>query len=212
VKPQLTEARRESRRAQDAHRVFDEGGRDVAQHARLEIAQSAAGIDEPAVGRARHRVDGQIAALQVLLERHLGRGVHDEAAVARRRLALGARERVLLVALWMQEHREVAPHGAIAGALHLRLGGADHDPVALPDRQAEQLVANGAADQVAFHGGIVPSVPPCAAGCYRCARVPKPAAIAADRRPAARRLRHHWLLRPGDLRPPQPDVRAHADR
>jgi hypothetical protein len=75
-------------------------------------AQPSPGIHEAAVGRARDRVDGEVAALQVFFERHLGRGVHHETPVARRRLALGARERVLLVGIRVQEYGEVAAHCA----------------------------------------------------------------------------------------------------
>jgi hypothetical protein len=127
----------------------------MAQHARLEIAQAAPRVDQPAGGIARHGVDRQVAPQEVFLERDLGRRVHDEAAVAGRGLALRAGQRVLLAAVGMQEDGEVAPHGPEAPPLHLLRGGADHDPVALADRQAEQFVTNGAADQVDFHRGIV---------------------------------------------------------
>jgi hypothetical protein len=44
---------------------------------------------------ARHGVDGEVAPRQVVLERDLGRGVEQEAVVARRGLALGARQCIL---------------------------------------------------------------------------------------------------------------------
>ncbi len=53
--------------------------------------------------RARHRIDGQVAPLQVLLERDLRRELGGEAAIAGRGLALQPRQRVLLVRLGMQE-------------------------------------------------------------------------------------------------------------
>ena len=59
-------ARREARQAQQAHRVFGERGRDVAQHACFEVAAAAEGVDDAAVGGLRHRVDGQIAAHHVV--------------------------------------------------------------------------------------------------------------------------------------------------
>ena len=98
-----------------------------------------------------HRVDGQVAAREVLLERDAAVGVELEAVVAGAGLALGARERVLLVRLGMEEHREVAADGEVAERAQLVGIGADDDPVAVADRQAEQCVANRAADQIALH-------------------------------------------------------------
>ena len=39
-------ARGKTRHAQDAHRVFGKGGRHVAQHARLQVALAAVGVDQ----------------------------------------------------------------------------------------------------------------------------------------------------------------------
>jgi hypothetical protein len=44
----------------------------VAQHARGQVGAAAVGVDDGAGAVARHGVDGQVAALQVLLERDLG--------------------------------------------------------------------------------------------------------------------------------------------
>ena len=96
-------------------------------------------------------VDGEVAPAQVLLERHVGRGVEDEAAVPGRGLALGAGERVLLVRLGMQEDREVGAHGAEPARGHLGRRGAHDDPVAVGHGTAEELVAHAAADRVDLH-------------------------------------------------------------
>ena len=117
----------------------------------LEIGLAAEGIDQRAVLVLRHRVDRQVAAQQVLLERDLGPGVEGEAAIAGRGLALGAREGVLLVRLGMEEHREVGADRLIAGREQRVDVGADENPVAVDDRQAEQCVANRAADEIALH-------------------------------------------------------------
>src|SRR5690606_25754890 len=82
------------------------------QHARLEVAHAAEGIDEVAVGVLGDGVDGEVAALEVLFEGDGRVGVDDETAVARRALAFGARERVFLAGLGMQEHGEIAADGA----------------------------------------------------------------------------------------------------
>jgi hypothetical protein len=143
--------RGKARHPQYAHRILDERRRHVPQAARLDVAGAAVRIDERTVGGSRHGVDGQIAAREVLLERHLRTELDAESAIARRGLALAPRERVLLVSFGMQEHREIASHGPIAEALELLAGAADDHPVALLDGQAEQPVPNSAADQIHLH-------------------------------------------------------------
>ena len=108
-------------------------------------------VDDAALLVARDRVDREVAAREVLLERHVGRGVELEAVIAARGLALGARERVLLVRLRMQEHREIPADGLVAELDHLLGRRADDDVVAVLHRQAEQLVAHRAADGVDLH-------------------------------------------------------------
>ncbi len=142
------EARHEARRAQHAQRILGEGRADVAQHARLEIAFAAMGVDQAAILALRDGVDGEVAAAEVLFQRHRGRGVDHEAAMPARRLALGARQRVLLAGVGMQEHREVAPDRAEARGQHRVGRRTDHHPVAIPRRQPEQPVTHRAADEV----------------------------------------------------------------
>ena len=119
--------------------------------ARLEVRAPAVRVDERPVGVARHRVDREVAALQVVLERDVGREMQLEAAIARPGLALGARERVLFAGFRVQEYGKIAADLAVAEVHHLLRRRADHDPVAFADRPAEQLVANRAADQIDFH-------------------------------------------------------------
>jgi hypothetical protein len=124
----------------------------VAQHARLEVAPSAPRIDQTAVDSACDRVDREIAALEILLERYAWRGVELEAGVTSADLAFGARERIFVAGGRMEKDREVLADASIP--LRDQLVGlrADDDPVALLDRQAEQGVAYGPADLVNFHG------------------------------------------------------------
>jgi hypothetical protein len=149
-------ARREARQPQQAHGVFDEGVGDMAQHAAAQVALAAAGVDQRAVFVARHGIDGQVAARQVLFQRHLGRGVEGEAVVARRRLALGARQRHFFVRLRVQEDREVAPTGGSRRPAVLGRG-AHHHPVAVAGGPAQQRVAHRAADDV--EAGMARAVP-----------------------------------------------------
>ena len=108
------EARGEARDAQDAHRVLGEGRAHVAQDAGAQVLGAVERIDEVAVLVARDRVDREIAAREVLLERHVGRRMELEAVIAARGLALGARERVLLVRFGMKKNREILADRTVA--------------------------------------------------------------------------------------------------
>src|SRR6185312_3952057 len=93
-------------------------------------------------------VDGEVATREVVLQRHVGRGVEAETVVARPRLALGARQRVFLAGVGMQEHREILADRLVALRQHVFGRRADHHVVAIEMRAAQQLVAYRAADQV----------------------------------------------------------------
>jgi hypothetical protein len=148
----------EARDAQHPHRVFDERRRDVPQGALAQIALTAERIDQrAAVGILRNRVDRQVAALQVLLERHVGREQGLEAAVARAGLALGAGQRVFLGAARVQEHREILADGLVPLRKQLFGARADDHPVPLPRRQTEQLIAHCAADEINSHSHVTVS-------------------------------------------------------
>ncbi len=150
-KAERREARGEARRPQHAHRILDEGGGDVPQHPRFDVALAAERVDQRPAGRLRHRVDGQIAPREVLLERHLGSEFDGESAVAGCDLALEPRERVLLVRVRMQKYREVAPDLAVPEPQQLLPRAAHHHPIALLHRQPEQGVPNRPADQIHLH-------------------------------------------------------------
>src|SRR5690606_15125194 len=68
-----------------------------------------------------------------------------------------------LAGVRVQEYREVLPDRAEAGLQQLIRRGADHYPVALMPGHAQQLVTDGAADQigpeVCFHGAKLRSCP-----------------------------------------------------
>jgi hypothetical protein len=55
----------------------------------------------------RHRIDGQVATVQIVFQRHIGRGVKGKAGVAATALAFGAGEGVFLLRLRMQEDGKV---------------------------------------------------------------------------------------------------------
>src|SRR5690554_1951369 len=128
----------------------------MTQQAGLQVLLLPIGIDDLTLVIHGHGVDGQVAALQVLLQGDRRIGMEGEAAVAVTTLALGSGQRVLLAGVRVQEYREVLPDRAEAGLQQLIRRGADHYPVAFMPGHAQQLVADGAADQigieVCFHG------------------------------------------------------------
>src|SRR5262249_3210379 len=129
---------------------------DMPEYTRFQIAFAAEWIDERAVFVTRHRIDGQVAAREILFERDLWRRVKHEAVVAGSGLALGARQRVLLVRLRMQEHREVFPDRAESGGNHLLRRRPDHDPVAIAVSATEQVVAHASTDDEDLHVACTP--------------------------------------------------------
>src|SRR3546814_5736249 len=73
------EARMETRDAQHQHRIFDERLGDMPQHARLEIAHAAEWINQCAMLVLGNRIDGEIAATQIVFKRDIGAGVEGKA-------------------------------------------------------------------------------------------------------------------------------------
>jgi hypothetical protein len=157
-------ARHEPGGAQHPQRVLGKRRADVAQDARFDVARAAERIEQRAVGRLRDRIDGEVATLQVLFQRHRRIGVDHEAAISPSTLALGARECVFLVAVRMQEHREVATDRLEAAREHCVLGFSDDDKIPIARPQAEQLVAHCAADEIDLH-------------CLHAAMMPRPQAL-----------------------------------
>ena len=97
---------------------------------------AAVRVVERAVRRLRHRVDRQIAAREIFLEGHLRTEFDAESAVARRDLALAPRERIFLLGVGVQEHREVPADLAIMKPQQLLSRAAHDHPIAFLHRQA----------------------------------------------------------------------------
>ena len=144
-------ARGKPRNAQDAHRIFGKRRTDVTQHAFAKVVRAVIRVDQPAAVGTGHRIDGQVAALQILFQRDVGCGVKVKAVITGRGLALGARQRIFLMGLRMQEHRKIAADRAEALLHHLFGCGADDDVIPVLHRQAEHLVTHRTADNVDFH-------------------------------------------------------------
>ena len=145
---EVGKTRRQPRQPQQAHRVFDKGLGHVAQHARAQVGLAAVGVDERTVLSTCDGVDGEVAARQVVFQRHVGRGVDRETGVAGAGLALGAGQRHFFMGLRMQKNREVFAHGPVAQVHQLLRRGTDDDPVAVGGGHSQQLVAHGATHDV----------------------------------------------------------------
>jgi len=96
-------------------------------------------------------IDGEIPAQQVLLQRHLGGSIADEAGIALPLLALGAGQGVLLLGLGVQKHGEVAADLGKAQRQHLRHSGTDHQVIPVTLRQPQQAIPNRPSDQINLH-------------------------------------------------------------
>ena len=134
----------------------------MPQDTGTEIARAAVGIDQSPVFVERHRIDRQIATLQIRFESHVRRRMENKSAVAGRGLALGACQGVLLVRFRMQKDGEVLADGSKAARDHFVGRAADNDPVAIGFKSgiqiaaaapvlAEQRVAYAAADPIELH-------------------------------------------------------------
>ncbi len=143
----------EARHPQDAHRIFGKRLAHMAKNACSQIVLSAIGIDQRAGRVLGHRVDGEVAAAQILFQGDVRCGVHLESLVALSGFALGTRQGVFLVRLRVQEYREILADRLVAQRDHVVGRGADDDVVAVGQRQAQQPVTHCAADDVGFHGG-----------------------------------------------------------
>ena len=124
----------------------------MPQHAGFEIVRAAKGIDQIPVVVACNGIDGEIAALEILLERNVRCRVDGEAGVAWAGFTLGAGERVFLVRLRMEKDREVLTHRAIPELQHFLRAAAHDDVIVVLDRQTQQLIADRAADSKDLHG------------------------------------------------------------
>lgn len=152
LEAQMCKARREARQAQHAQRIFSERRRDMTQDARVKITSAVEWIDELAgLLIACNGIDGEVAALQILFEGHIRREAGFETVVARAGLTLGARERVLFLALRMQEYGEILAHWTKALIEQLLRRAAHDHPVAFHDRNSQQFIADSAADEIGLH-------------------------------------------------------------
>ncbi len=157
TKTERREACCEACRAQDAHRVFDERVRNVAQQARFEVTHTAKRINQGAVGIDGKRIDGQVTAGQVFLDRNLRGRVECKTVVTGSRLALGASQRIFLFRFGVQENREVLADLLVAEVEQFSGRRADDAPVPFADRESQPFVPDSATYEVHLHRAILAS-------------------------------------------------------
>lgn len=140
-----------TRHAQNTQRIFGKCGGNMAQQTMVQIALTAVGIDNVAIIILCQRIDGQVAAQQILLKRHIRRGIAGKSGVTKTGFSFGAGKRVLFVALWMEKHGKIAAYLLVTRVKHLCWRGANHHPIFVFDRQAQQGIANCTTDQITLH-------------------------------------------------------------
>ena len=106
----------------------------MAQQAQTQIGLAAVGIDNQAIGILSQRIDRQIAAQQILLQRDVRGGIAGETGIARTRFTLGTRQRILFPAFRVQKYGEIAAYLLVARLKQLLRRGANHDPISVFDR------------------------------------------------------------------------------
>jgi len=135
----------------------------MAQHTRFQIVRAMEGIDQIAGLVFCDGIDGEVATLEVLLERKIGPGytgfavhaapdvtleqdlgsrMHGEAGITGPDFALGASERIFLVRLRVEKNREVLADRAKALLDHLLRIAADYDVIVILHRKSQQLIAD----------------------------------------------------------------------
>jgi hypothetical protein len=125
----------------------------MAEDTPRQIVDAMVGVKQRTIGGARYGVDRQVATRQVLGQADFGSSAKGKSPVARPGLALGARQRILLVGGRVQEDRKVLADGPEASGQHLFGGRPDDHVVTILDRQAEQFVANRPTDGKDLHRG-----------------------------------------------------------
>gem|GEM_PF-5403475 len=123
----------------------------MAQYPCLQICLPAIRVNQLPICCLRYRVDGQIAAQQIRLQRYIWRENKGEGLMPAPGLALLPCQCIFLARLWMQKHRKILADLTETLRQHFFRRCADHDPIAVMHRQAEQSIAHRAADQKNLH-------------------------------------------------------------
>ena len=156
------ESRSKSRYSQHAQWVFGKCVADMPKHFRFNVARAAKwidklvdGVDYVTMNLERHRIDGEIASLQISFECDVRRRVKCKPRITTTALALGSRERIFLVGLRVQKHRKVFAHGQKFCRQHVIDRRAHHHVITVMRRQPQELVPYAAADLINLHHAII---------------------------------------------------------
>ena len=147
-------AGRKAGRTQHPYRVFREGGGNVPQQAVIQIVHPLVRIDQFTIRGFGHGVYGQVTTQQILLKGGSRVRAGFKTGITVTRLAFGACQCVLFLALRVQEYGEVPAYRLITQRQHVLWRCADHNPVAFLYRQPESCVPYCTADQVNLHCGL----------------------------------------------------------
>src|SRR5690606_15571760 len=120
----------------------------MPQHPGLQVFQAAAWVHEPAVCMTGDGIDSEVSPLEIRFQRDVGTGIKGEPLIAPPRFAFGTCKSVFLFAARMQKNRKVSPYRNEATCFHFLGGGADDHPVAIPCRKLQEIIANGAANNI----------------------------------------------------------------
>ena len=102
-----------------------------------QITLPAKRVNQTTIGGLSHRINRQIAALEILLQTDIGGGMKHKAPIPGSGFALRAGEGVFLAGLRMQKNREILTDGLKARLNQLFRPGTDHDPVAISALEAK---------------------------------------------------------------------------
>ena len=127
----------------------------MPQGAVFEILLPPVRIDDRAVVRFRHGVDGEIPAFEIFFKCNVGRRVELKAVVSRRRLAFGTGQSVFFVRRRVQKHRKIGADGEVPRLYHAFRRCADDDPIDVARGKVvtgftQEAVTNGTAHAVAL--------------------------------------------------------------
>ena len=110
TKTEMSVTRREAGNPQYPKRVLHKARGDVSQDLGFKVGPASIRVDDYAIAIFGHGIDRDVPTRQILFEGHRGVGVHRKAVIAVTALALGAGQRIFLLGLGMQKHREILAH------------------------------------------------------------------------------------------------------
>jgi hypothetical protein len=123
--------RGKTRDPQDSQWIFYECLGNMPQNLLLQVLLATIGIDQATLSILGDGVDGQVAAVKILLQRDTGVKIHAETMIAMTLLFLGTGKGIFFAAFGVQENRKGRANLFETLVQHFPGRAADHDPVTL---------------------------------------------------------------------------------